>query len=173
MELLEPRADPCPVVHIEWDRGHDAFDALIRATSDEAVIVTLVEDYWPLAGCRWIRANEIVSCDDHEAESPVVRVLDHLGVRTFGVSVELLSLRHLLAHPTFSSAPVQVYVERTGSSEVQVGVVASVGLHDLVLGEITPRGERNGESDPVPLDQIIGVEWGSDYLTALRILVGE
>lgn len=102
-----------------------------------------------------------------------MRVLDHLGVRTFGVSPELLSLRHLLAQPTFASAPVQVYVERTGSGEVQVGMVASVGSSDLVLNEITPQGEHDDASDPVPLDQIIGVEWGSDYLNALRILAGE
>lgn len=172
MELLEACAEPCPVVHLEWDRGHEQIDAIVRAESADALIVTVVEDFWPQAGCRWIRADEVLSAEVLAPTSPDVRVLDHLGVRPFSVESALLDLEHLLARPTFRSSPVQLCLERTGSGEVQVGTVASLTASEVVLNDITPSGEWPGDQSSFELSGIISVEWGSDYLRALGILVG-
>jgi len=46
------RGDPalCRVVELEWDRGHDKFEAIVRARTDAGIVVTQLHDLVALEG---------------------------------------------------------------------------------------------------------------------------
>ena len=41
---------PSPMVKVEWDRGHDVFDGIVRAADDGGIILTPIHDHVPVAG---------------------------------------------------------------------------------------------------------------------------
>ena len=171
LDSLVPTTEPCAVVALEWDRGHDAFDAILRLDAEEALIVTAIHDLWPQAGCQWIRADEVLAAEPLASDSAAVRVLDRLGVRLFTVDPALADLRTLLRTAREERALVAVYSAQTGSGETLVGTVLGLDGDGVELDEIDTDGNRSGERLDVALDDVIGVEWGSDYLRALALLL--
>jgi hypothetical protein len=171
-ELLTPVEEPAPVVHLEWDRAHEQVDAVVRAESEAAVIITVVHDLWPQPGYQWIRADEIVECDELENNSPVVRVLDALGIRGFRIDEALLSLTWLIGLARFRTKPLGLYLRRTGSQEVTVGTVKSANDAVVVLDAVNPQGAFTGEELILDLDDVIAAEWDTDYMRALALLLG-
>ena len=170
LDSLVPTTEPCPVVDLEWDRGHESFDAIVRLDHAGAVVVTAVHDLWPQAGCQWIRRDEVLRAEPLASDSPEVRVLDRLGVRLFAVDPAIADLRALLEAAEAGQDLVAVHSTTTGSAEMLVGRVRSVTAHRLDLDEIDTAGERTGEPLDYRLDEIIAVQWGTDYLRALAML---
>jgi hypothetical protein len=170
LDSLVPTTEPCPVVDLEWDRGHESFDAIVRLDAADAMVVTAVHDLWPQAGCQWIRADEILQAEPLAPDSPEVRVLDRLGVRSFTVDPQLGDLRSLLEAARQEDALIAVHSTRTGSAEMLVGRVRSVDARRLDLDEVDTSGERTDEPLEYALDEIIAVQWGTDYLRALALL---
>ena len=68
---------------------------------------------------------------------------------------------------------VAVYTARTGSDECLVGFVSEVRQAQLTLDEVSPDGGRTGERLDYQLGEVIGVDWGTDYLRALSLLQTE
>lgn len=116
-----PSLEPCDVVHIEWDRGHDDFDALRYVDGDEGLVIAKVHDYWPLAGSMWLRRNEVRRMEALDPGLPEVRVLDRLGVRLFTLDPALAELRNVLSGALGSAVPLAVYSRSTGSGEFSWG----------------------------------------------------
>lgn len=172
-DFLVPVDEPCPVVHLEWDRGHESFDAIVRIESVESMIVTVVHDLWPLAGCKWIRADEVVSAEPLAPDSVAVRVLDHLGVRMFGVDPALSDLRRLFMQAADTATLLGIYSSTTGSDGVLVGTVRTITESQVILDEVSPRGVQTVEDLVYEFDEVISVEWGTDYLRALGLLLSE
>ena len=170
LDALVPTTEPCPVVALEWDRGHESFDAIVRLDAPEAMVVTEVHDLWPLAGCLWIRSDEILAAEPLPPDGPETRVLDRLGVRLFAVDPALADLRTLLEAARQEGTLVAVHSTTTGSAEMLVGTVVEVSVDGVELDEVDPAGERTREPLRHRLDEIIGVQWGTDYLRALALL---
>jgi hypothetical protein len=170
LDSLVPTTEPCPVVDLEWDRGHDAFDAIVRLDTPTAIVVTEVRDLWPQAGCLWIRADEVLSAEPLDAADPAPRVLDRLGVLLFVVDPALADLATLLEAAREEQALVAVHSTETGSDELLVGTVRQVTGRRVELDEVDTDGSRTHELLEFDLDEIIAVEWGTDYLRALAML---
>ena len=81
-----PSPTPCRVVTLEWDRGHESLDAVVRAESEHGVIVTEVIDFASAPGLRWIRRDEILQMEDYNPDLAVVRLVKHNQVVGVGVS---------------------------------------------------------------------------------------
>ena len=170
LDSLVPTTDPCPVVDLEWDRGHESFEAIVRLDHPDAMVVTTVHDLWPQAGCQWIRRDEVLGVEPLAADSPAVRVLDRLGVRLFTVDPALHDLPTLLASAREDQELVAVFSTMTGSSEMLVGRVRRITADAVELEETDTRGERTDEPLELALAEIIAVQWGTDYLRALAML---
>ena len=170
LDSLVPTSEPCAVVDLEWDRGHESFDAVVRLDAPQALIVTAVHDLWPQAGCLWLRADEVLSAEPLEDDSATVRVLDRLGVRLFTVDPALADLATLFRHAQQERALVAIYSRSTGSGETLVGTVRVVTDDRVELDEIDTDGRPTHEPLDYGLDEVIGVEWGTDYLRALALL---
>jgi hypothetical protein len=170
LDSLVPTTDPCPVVDLEWDRGHESFDAIVRLDAAEAMIVTAVHDLWPQAGCQWIRADEILAAEPLAADSAEVRVLDRLGVRLFTVDPSLADLATLLRAAQREQLLIAVHSTTTGSQEMLVGRVRLVTDDAVELDEVDTNGERTDEPLAYRFDEVIAVQWGTDYLRALTLL---
>ena len=108
---------PCRVVTLEWDRGHESLDAIVRAESEHGVIVTEVIDFASEPGLRWIRRDEILQMEDYNPDLAVVRLADLRGTRVETVDVSLTELPALLQSLEHTDGLVCVYRERTGSDE--------------------------------------------------------
>jgi hypothetical protein len=167
---LVPTTDPCPVVDLEWDRGHESFDAIVRLDAPEAIVVTTIHDLWPQAGCLWIRADEVLAAEPLDAASAEVRVLDRLGVRLFAVDEGLADLATLLRSAQAEDVLVAVHSTATGSGEMLVGNVRRLTDRHVELDEVDTDGRRTDEPLDFRLDEVIAVEWGTDYLRALALL---
>jgi hypothetical protein len=170
LDSLVPTTQPCPVVDLEWDRGHESFDAMVRLDAPEAMVVTAVHDLWPQAGCQWIRADEILGAEPLPSDSPEVRVLDRLGVRLFAVDRRLADLTALLGAAQDEQVLIAVHSTTTGSAEMLVGSVRTLAAGRVELDEVDTTGERTDEPLDFRFDEIIAVQWGTDYLRALALL---
>jgi len=168
---LVPTTEPCDVIHIDWDRGHDDFDAIVRLDGIEGLVLSRIHDYWPQAGCIWMRRSEILTIDSLDCDGPEVRVLDRLGVRLLAVDPELESLHAVVQHAAQTPAPVAVYSRATGSGEVQVGLMLSSDDGTCTMAEVDPTGVQTGDEMRLELVEIIALEWSTDYLAALGILL--
>ena len=170
LDRLVPTTEPCPVVALEWDRGHESFVAIVRLDHPDALVVTTVHDLWPLAGCQWIRRREILEAEPLADDRPEVRVLDRLGVRLFAVDAPLHDLASLLRAAQDGEELIAVHSTTTGSGGMLVGRVRSVDHERVDLDEVDTTGERTDEPLEYALDEIIAVQWGTDYLRALAML---
>jgi len=171
--LLVPAVVPCPAGHLEWDRGHEALDAIVRLETADALIITEVHDLWPQAGCRWLSQREVLAFEEFDLASADIRVLDALGARALRAEPALGDLRLLLERLRHLNELVAVYTARTGSDECLVGFVSEVRQAQLTLDEVSPDGGRTGERLDYQLGEVIGVDWGTDYLRALSLLQTE
>jgi hypothetical protein len=170
----ENRRDPAPcrVVKLEWDRGHDKLEAIVRAETDAGIIVTEVDDLVALEGLTWIRGDELLDVDDLDDDNATVRLANLRGSRTERVDPDLTELPALLAHLADLGVLLFVYQARTGSDEGLVGRIAEIDDEILVLDEVEPEGHFTGDTDEFVIDDIISVDWGTEYLLALTELAG-
>ena len=161
----------CRLVHLEWDRGHDEFDALVRAETAAGIVVTQLDDYATVEGLRWIRADEITSIEDLEDEHPMARFAKLRGWRRSVVAeapTELPDLLHYLSH---NASLVGVYKRRTGSDELLVGSIVQTDAMALHVTVVDSQAAFTGETETLLLDQIIGIDWGNSYLLGLAALL--
>jgi hypothetical protein len=68
---------PCRVVNIEWDWGHERLDAILRAESADGVIFTEIVDNATVPGHSWIRGNDLL-VGKIVAAPPGAITLDHV-----------------------------------------------------------------------------------------------
>lgn len=66
----------CPIVRLEWDRGHETLDAIVRARSDSGIVITELRDCNPLNGMQWIDAAKLLYVDDLDEDDPNVRLAE-------------------------------------------------------------------------------------------------
>lgn len=157
-------------VHLEWDRAHESFDAIVVVRGASAIITKQVHDYVPLDGYKWIRADEIGHIEFLDHDHPAVRLarlrgtlIDRPGRGMSGLAVLLRAMRR-------QKQLIFVQQERTGSDTGLAGYVSSLDQTHVTLDEVDPQGRRTGEVLSIRTDQIISVEWGTSYLTALNDL---
>jgi hypothetical protein len=158
-------------VHLEWDRSHESFDAIVVAQSASGMVAKQVHDYVPLDGYKWIRSDEIVDIELLDSDHPSVRLAKlrdtHVERPGRGTSDLAALLRAMRRHRQL----IFVQQERTGSDEGLVGYVSSLHQTHATLDDVDPRGRGTGDVVSIRNDQIISVEWGTSYLTALHDLV--
>jgi hypothetical protein len=160
------------LVHLEWDRTHEEFDAVVRAESDDGVIVTELLDFVPRRGWKWIPSDEIVTIDDLAPDSAQARLAQLRSFPAEPLDAALTSLPALVDFLVDGHSLVALWEARTGSSEMLVGMI---GGHDGVVVEldlVSPAGQWENERHGYELEDLISVEWGSDYLLALEELAG-
>jgi hypothetical protein len=158
------------VVSLEWDRGHETLIAIIHAESSTGFVISQIYDLCELPGRRWIRADEVVDVDDLDSSDPAVRLAKLRGSLTRHTVIQPPDLDALLRDLQDTVAPIAVYAGRTGSRECLIGYIDTVAADHLVLSEIDTNGTATGEKLDYSLSEIIGIDWGSDYLTALAEL---
>jgi ribosomal protein S18 acetylase RimI-like enzyme len=164
-------AEPCRVVHLDWDRRHESFDAIVRAESDEGVIVTQLFDLSSEAGFKWIRGDEILELNDLDADDPKVRLADLRGTRVDRLDSGLAAIAPLVAHLADRGSLVFVQTRGTGSDEGLVGAISAIGDGVISLADIDPSGHPSGDTVELVINDLISVEWGTDYLGALMELL--
>ena len=169
--MSEASPGECRIVSLEWDRGHESLTAIVRAESPSGLVLTEVDDLTELPGRRWIRADEVIELEDLAADDPARRLAERHGSLVDATDAEPADLEALLDHLQESSAPVAVYSSRTGSDECLVGTIKRVTPDLLVLAEIDINGTVTGDTLEISPDQIIGVDWDTNYLTALTELL--
>ena len=157
------------MVHVEWDRAHDEFDAIVHAESDEGVIVSRVHDIVPLRGFKWLPRNEIVSIEPLEADSTPMRLAALRGTAPASLDTGLTHLSNLLAHLKASSDLVGVFRAERGSDELLVGRIK--GAEKLLVVDLVSPGGVWQDEERYELGEIISIEWQSDYLLALADLL--
>jgi hypothetical protein len=92
-------------------------------------------------------------------------------VRFFTLDPKMGSLRAVMREAQGTPSPIAVYTRSTGSREVLVGLLVSLEDTSCTMADVSPAGERTGEDLHFELEDIIGLEWGTDYLMALAILL--
>jgi hypothetical protein len=163
--------DLCPIVQLEWDRGHDRFTAIVRAESGAGVIVARMHDLRVLPGLMWIPADEVLALDDLDEDVAERRVADLRGDRRLPIDPQLTVLPSLLRHLEAVSPLLAVSLRRTGSDEALVGQLSSVGPDELVLDEVDTGGRFTGHELAVAFDDLLSIEWANDYLDGLADLL--
>lgn len=164
-------AEPCRVVDLEWDRGHESLTAIVRAESTTGVIVTVVHDLGSLPGHKWIRADELVSNEDLDGQSAVVRLAQLRGELTERVDCKLTNVVELLVSIHTVGSLLALYSERTGSEECLVGHISKLDPDAVSLVDLDTDGRVTGETWQVPIAEIIAIDWGTVYLCALEELL--
>lgn len=172
-DLLTPTESACDVARLEWDRGHEHLDVLVRLETAQALIVTVIHDLWPQSGCQWIAADEVLDLERCEANDPVVRVAEHTGARKLRAGAELAQLPNVFARLREASLLAGIYARRTGSGSVLVGKVSGVDAQEVTLDDVDTDGALSGDQLTYRYGEIASVEWGTDYLTALAMLSEE
>lgn len=159
------------MVDLEWDRGHEIFTAIVRAETSTGLIVTEVLELSALPGFRWIRADEVISIEDRPHTAPDVRLANQRRNRRDQVDAGLTDLRALRAHLKETGSLIAIYTTRTGSDELLVGPIQTLGSDEVVLDEVDPVGSSRGEVFTYRLSEIIGVDWHTTYLHDLEELL--
>jgi hypothetical protein len=159
---------PCRVVNIEWDRGHERFYAILRAESPDGVIFTEIVDITTVPRLSWIRRNEVLEIDDLDEDAGAVRLAEVRGERAETVDRSLTAVGPLLVHLASTEPLVAIYRERTGSDELLVGKIVATTPDTVTLQHVDTNGryDEEGRLDH-PLREIIRVDWGTSYVTAL------
>lgn len=158
-------------VHLEWDRSHESFDAIVVAQGISGMIARQVHDYVPLEGYKWIRSDEIVDIEFLDHDHPAVRLARLRGVPVDRPGRGMSDLAVLLRAMRRQRKLIFVQQERTGSDEGLIGYVPSLDRTHATLDDVDPQGRCPGELLSIRRDQIISVEWGTPYLAALNDLV--
>lgn len=168
---MSPAAGPCRVVAVEWDRGHEQLEGILRAEGPEGVVLTEMNDLVPDAGHCWLHADEVLSIDDLcPGCSATVRSATLHEARSDRVDPALTELAGLLRFLAEAQSTVAVYTRRTGSGELLAGVMASTDDASMSFAEIDTTGSLTGEKVTIDLSEIIRVDWDTHYLRALRAL---
>lgn len=163
--------EPCRVVVVEWDRGHEEVDGILRAEGTDGIILTEMDDLIPDAGYCWLRSDEILNVEDWCTSSGTARSAKLRDALSERIDTQLTTLANLLHRLTDNHATIGVHTRRTGSGELLAGVMDSTTDLAMQFKEIDPNGVLTGELITVGLDDIIRVDWDTDYLRALRALV--
>jgi hypothetical protein len=158
-------------VHLEWDRAHESFDAIVLAQSTSGLIAGRVHDYVPLDGYKWIRSDEIVDIEVLGHDHPAVRLATLRGTHVDRPGRGMSDLPVLLRAVRRQRQLIFVQQRRTGSDEGLAGYVAVLDQTHVTLDDVDPQGRCTGEVLSIRTDQIISVEWKTSYLTALHDLV--
>jgi hypothetical protein len=158
-------------VHLEWDRGHDSFDAIVVAVGASGMSARQVHDCVPLEGYKWIRSDEVVEIDLLDDDHPAVRLARVRGVHVDPPGRGMSNLTTLLRAMRRRRQLIFVQQERTGSGAGLVGYVSSVDPIHATLDDVDSQGRCTGDLLSIRRDQIISVEWSTTYLTALNDLV--
>lgn len=164
----------CPMVIVEWDRGHASIEAIVRAEHDAGIIVSTIHDHVPLPGLRWIRSDEVFYRDNLEAlpdDHPAVRLAAQHGSRQLRLPPDLADLDVLLADLCEAKTLVMVHVRRTGSGSGRVGRTVSATASELVLDDVSTEARYSGDQLHIDVNDIISVEWGDNYLSAIDQLL--
>ena len=107
--MTEHASDDCRMVHLEWDRSHERFTAIVRAASEHGVIVSELGDFSPIEGLRWIRRDEIISLEDVAVDAPERLLPEHRQQLERTVDPTLTRLDALLAHLAEGDEPLALY----------------------------------------------------------------
>jgi hypothetical protein len=158
-------------VRLEWDRGHESFDAIVVAQGASGMIARQVHDYVPLEGYKWIRSDEVIGIEFLDHDHPAVRLAKLRGVPVDRPGRGMSDLAILLRAMHRQRQLIFVLQERTGSDGGLAGYVSSLDQTHARLDDVDSEGRCTGEVLSIPHDQIISVEWGTSYLTALNDLV--
>ena len=162
----------CRVVVLEWDRGHETFDAIVRAESDAGVVCTEVIDLASTPGLAWIRGNEITDLVDLDEDLGVVRLAGIRAERDAIVDVSMTQLFFLLERFARDGTLVAVYRECTGSDSCLVGEIVDPTEHEFHLRLVDERGRY--DNDPpfkYGTNEVIRLDWGTTYLSSLGELL--
>ncbi len=159
-------------MHVEWDRGHEEFDALIRAESGDGIIVSEFHDHSVRAGWKWIPTSEIVSIEPLPDSSPVVRIARIRSYPDLPIEVEFTRLEELLAYLASSAEIVGVFRAATGSDELLVGRIGGLVDSGFDLELVSTDGDWEDAEHHYELGEVISIEWGTEYLTAMGELAG-
>ena len=162
----------CRVVALEWDRGHETFDAIVRAESDAGVVCTEVIDLASTPGLAWIRGNEITDLVDLDEDLGVVQLADTRAERDVVVDVSSTQLLVLLERFAADGTLVAVYRECTGSDSCLVGEVIDPTEDEFHLRLVDGRGRY--DNDPpfeYRTNEVIRLDWGTTYLGSLGELL--
>jgi hypothetical protein len=157
-------------VSLEWDRGHESLIAILRAESPAGVVISEIRDLCELHGRRWICADEVLEIDDLEPDDPARRLAVLRGSLANHAGAEPTDLNALLGWLQDTAAPIAIYTSRTGSTECLVGAINRITPDHVVLAEIDTGGIGTGEALEFRLNDIIAIEWGTNYLDALAEL---
>jgi hypothetical protein len=158
-------------VHLEWDRGHESFDAIVVAQAPAGMIARQVHDYVPIDGYKWIRSDEVVDIEFLDDDHPAVRLARLRGLSVDRPGRGMSDLAALLRAMRRERQLILVQQERTGSDAGLVGYVSSLDPIHATLDDVDPQGRYTGDLVAIRHDQIISVEWRTPYLTALNDLV--
>ncbi len=132
-------------------------------------VVTRLYDYVQLPGLKWVRADELVSVCDLDDDSPTVRIANLRGYRRDTVDRQLTELPALLGHLEALQCLLFIMRRRTGSGEGLAGRVVSLAEDSADFALVDPRGASSGDESSA-MDEIVSVEWGTEYLDALADL---
>lgn len=163
--------DLCRIVELEWDRGHEKLEAIVRTQTDSGIIVTTIHNYVPMPGLTWIRADEVLDLDNLDDDHPSVRLANLRGSRIGGVDPALTKLDALIDFLAEEGAPVLIHLRRTGSGEGLVGQITGRTSDSVLLDEMGTQARRTGHVLDFLLTDILAVVWGDDYLTAFADLL--
>jgi hypothetical protein len=153
----------CPVIKLEWDRGHESIEAIVRARTESGIVVTTLNDYVALPGLTWIRADEVLYFDNLEElddDHPAVRLANLRGSRIGSLDPALTDLNALLGHLAVAAALVFIYLRHTGSGEGLVGRITRRAKRRVQLDEVDTDARATGDVLDFALADIIAVEWG-------------
>ena len=108
---------------------------------------------------------------DYNPDLAIVRLADLRGTRVETVDPSLTELPVLLQHLQRTDQLVGVYRERTGSDELLVGEIVELTAALFRIRDVDSKGRYDGEVTEYALDEVIRIDWGSTYLTALTELL--
>jgi hypothetical protein len=157
-------------VHLEWDRGHEGFDAAIRSDTEHGLIVTEFLDLVLRTGMKWIRRAEVVELEDLPATSAQARLMALRSVGIEPVDDRLTELPKLIEHLAGCGDLVAVFRTATGSDALLVGRIERTSSRHFDLALVDEDGATEPDHRTYVFDEVISVEWGTDYLNALQDL---
>ncbi len=103
---------------------------------------------------------------------PVVRITTTRAYPDLSIEVGLTRLPELLAYLASSDEVVGVYRAATGSDALLVGRISRLDESGFELDLVSSEGVWEDDKHEYELGEVISIEWGTDYLTAMRALAG-
>ena len=162
---------PGALVTLEWDRGHESIEAIVRARSDTGIVVTELHDLEPRQGLKWIRHDEVLLLESLPPDGAPSRLADVQGTRAMRADEQLTDLPVLIAAMQDAGLLIAVYDRVAGSSECSVGTVSDLGPERFVIRTVDTDARFDGDTPEFELDDVLSVEWGTTYLDAITALL--